>query len=115
MADETGAVGLSKLAFGAVPKITEEERAVQAGIEATIREVLRSRGYNPVVREPSPTVTVQSGVQTKQATELLVAPARGTGWVEPSPLALPPGTALIERMTGGKAAEGAGSGGADES
>jgi hypothetical protein len=47
MADETGAVGLSKLAFGAVPKITEEERAVQAGIEATIREVLVQQGVQP--------------------------------------------------------------------
>jgi hypothetical protein len=65
MTDETGAIVLAKLAFGAVPKQTEEERAIQRGIEATMREVLRTRGYNPVVREPAERVTVQSGVKVE--------------------------------------------------
>lgn len=30
------------------------------------------------------------------------APARGTGWAEPRPLAVPPGTALIDRLCGAK-------------
>jgi hypothetical protein len=90
----TEAIAFANLGRALARKPTEEEREIQRGIDATIRAVAADR-YNPVHQPASPTVTVQSGVQTKQANELLVRPK---GWVEPVPLAVPPGQDAIERL-----------------
>jgi hypothetical protein len=93
MSDETGAAALTKLSFALAPKMTAEERAIQAGIDATMAEVIKARGYNPNQLSPAVKVTPVGAVQ--------VTEPKGTGWVEPPPLTLPPGTDHIERLTGG--------------
>lgn len=90
-------VALARMGFALTAKPTAEELAIQQGIDRTMRDLIADR-YNPVLREASPTVTVQSGVRTTQATELLVTPQRGTGWAREIPLASPPGQDVIERL-----------------
>ena len=78
-------IAMANLGRALARKPTAEELEIARGIDATIRAVAADR-YNPVHRPASPTVTVQSGVQTKQANELLVRPK---GWVEPTPITSP--------------------------
>ena len=96
MSDETGAVALAKLAFGAAPKPTEEERAIQRGINKAMAEVLvKDARHNPNALSPIAKVVPQGAVSVKEPWE---PPAGRGGWVEPAPLALPAGQDLIERM-----------------
>jgi hypothetical protein len=94
MSDST-AVGIAAVARACAEQMgpSAEDRAIQAGIDATMRDVIKTRSYNPVLREPSPTVTVQSGVRVEPGAPL------ARGWAEPPPLALPAGQDAIERMT----------------
>ena len=69
---------------------TEEERRVQAGIDATMRAVAADR-YNPALREGAPRVTVVGAV-----------PVRGSGWAEPRPIESPlPKGSFVEGVVGG--------------
>ena len=86
-------IAMRNLSWGLAPKQTEEERRVQAGIDATIRAVAADR-YNPVWQPASPRVTVQSGVKVDPGLPL----DRGTGWREEAPLGIPPGQEAIERL-----------------
>jgi hypothetical protein len=95
MTEETGALALSKLSFALAPKQTAEEAAIQAGIDATMREVCATRSYNPNALSPPVKVTPAGAVRVTE-------PKGERGWVEPLPLTLPPGTDHIERLTGGK-------------
>jgi hypothetical protein len=98
MSDST-ALGIAAVARACAEHMrgTREERSIQAGIDATMREVIATRGYNPVMREPSPTVTVASGVKVEPGAPL----ARGTGWAQEVPLAPPvkPGS-MEDRVIG---------------
>jgi hypothetical protein len=67
---------------------------IQRGIDATMRAVVADR-YNPVLRKPSPTVTVVG------AAPVITAGERGTGWVEPRPIASPmPKGSFLEGVVG---------------
>ena len=78
-------IAMANLGRALARKPTAEELEIARGIDATIRAVAADR-YNPIHQPASPTVTVQSGVQTKQASELLIRPK---GWVEPQPIRSP--------------------------
>jgi hypothetical protein len=90
-------VALARMGFALAPQPTAEELAIQEGIDRTMRDVIGDR-YNPVLRAPSLKVAVQSGVQTTQATELLVTPPTRWGWAKEIPVTSPPGQDVIERM-----------------
>jgi hypothetical protein len=69
----------------------EENLRIQAGIDATMRDVIANRA-RPL--PSSPTVTVVGAPRVVTAGD----PPRGTGWVDPRPLAPPPGQEAIERL-----------------
>ena len=86
----TEAVALANLAAALAQGPTEEERWVQAGIDATMRAVAADR-YNPALREGAPRVTVVGAV-----------PVRGSGWAEPRPIESPmPKGSFVEGVVGG--------------
>ena len=83
----------------------EENLRIQAGIDATMRDVIANRARP----EPSsPTVTVVGAPRVITAGEP-EPPKRGTGWVEPRPLAPPPGQDAIERLVNAFLPHGPGS------
>ncbi len=61
----------------------EEARAIQRGIDATMRDVIRDRGYNPH--------HFGSMADTP-------GPQPGSGWQDEKPLESPPGQDIIERL-----------------
>jgi hypothetical protein len=66
------------------PSLAEqlEQRRIQQGIARTMRDVIgRDAKFNP-----------------NQTVPPEAAGPRGSGWVEPKPLALPPGQEVIERL-----------------
>jgi hypothetical protein len=65
-----------------VPIPAEEERRIQAGIDATMREVI-SRPYNPQALDPPEKVTPIDAVKVVEAGEK----ASEKGWYSPKPLA----------------------------
>jgi hypothetical protein len=90
-------IALTRMSFGlAQPTIGEaDDRArLQAGIDATMRQSIAERAYNPVQREAMPKVGVMGAPLVTAGAPLV----RGTGWSEPRPLALPPGQDVIERL-----------------
>lgn len=104
MSGATEAIGLANLTFGLAELSATEaaDRArAQREIDATMREVIATANYNPTSREPMPTVKVVGAVPVKDrfAPDIVpAAPVRGSGWVEPKPLAPPPGQDAIERL-----------------
>jgi hypothetical protein len=93
--NETGAAALAKLSFALVSKPTAEDIAIQEGIQRTMAEVVRTRGYNPNALSPPVKVTPVGAVRVAEPKE----PVRGTGWQDEIPLREPPGQDLIERLT----------------
>ena len=68
---------------------TAEELAIQAGISATMRDVItRDARHNPNALSPPVNVT-PVGAQRVEAVD---------GWAEEKPLRLPPGQDVIERL-----------------
>jgi hypothetical protein len=71
---------------------TAEELAIQAGISATMADVIRHDArHNP--NALSPPVTVRP-----IGAEPVVTAGSGNGWADEVPLRLPPGQDVIERM-----------------
>ena len=68
----------------------EENRRIQAGIDAVMRDIISDPRKNPTAMPPSETVTVVGAPKVVTASE--------RGWAEQAPLALPPGQDLIERL-----------------
>jgi hypothetical protein len=94
-------IAFRNMSWAVAPKQTAEDRAIQLGIDRTMREVTKvevGRGiYNPAFREASPTVTVASGVKTSPGLPL----SRGTGWQSERELESPlPNGSLAERVVG---------------
>jgi hypothetical protein len=94
MTEDTAAMALAKLSFALAPKQTAEEAAIQRGIDNTMAEVIKARGYNPNSLSPPVKVTPAGAVRVAE-------PKGERGWVEPSPLKVPEGTSHVERLTGG--------------
>ncbi len=96
---------------------TEEDRRIQAGIDATMRGVIAeqvdpdpTRVKNPTTqRIPEHLLTNQpkppQGTGLDQAL-LVIPPKRGTGWVDAAPLSSPPGQETIERIANALAPHG---------
>jgi hypothetical protein len=90
------AIAIANLARGlAQPSAGEIEDAarLQAGIDAAMRGVIASP-YNPNRLEQAAKVGVAGAVPAALGAPL----ARGTGWAEARPLALPAGQDAIERL-----------------
>jgi hypothetical protein len=83
MSDST-AIGIAGVARAMAEQMreTDEDRAIQAGIARTMRDVIRDRC--PTAQQPMPTVSVANAPRVVDAD----AP-RGTGWRDPAPLASP--------------------------
>jgi hypothetical protein len=68
----------------------EENRRIQAGIDAVMRDIIADPRKNPTAMPPSETVTVVGAPKVVTAGE--------QGWQAPEPLASPPGQAVIAAM-----------------
>jgi hypothetical protein len=89
MGDKTGAIGLSRLdADLARQRATPEEIAIQRGIDATMRDVIRKDArWNPVTRDGD-----------SRRSDPPSAAVRETGWRDQIPLAPSPGQDIIKRL-----------------
>jgi hypothetical protein len=94
MGGETEALALSRLSF-ALAKPSEGEAEynarIQAGIDATMREVIKTASYNPNALSPPVKTTPLGAVPA-------VEPRSRNGWADEVPLRSPPGQGVIERM-----------------
>ncbi len=72
----TEAIALANLIAALARQPTEEERRVQAGIDATMRQVIRHDLKNPVTGHGS----------AAKVTVVGATPVRGSGWAEPRPI-----------------------------
>jgi hypothetical protein len=63
------------------PKSDAEERAIQRGIDDTMRSVIRDRGYNP-----------------NSFSQADIPGPRGTGWAKENPITPPMGQDLIKNL-----------------
>lgn len=68
----------------------EENRRIQAGIDAVMRDIIADPRKNPTAMPPSETVTVVGAPKVVTAGE--------RGWQEEQPLTSPPGQDVIERL-----------------
>ena len=93
--------GMVAVGRAAARPLTEAE--IQRGIDATMREVVgRDARHNPNRLNPPATVKVANAPEVVTAGE-------GRGWVEPKPLAAPPGQDAIERLVNAALPHGAAS------
>ena len=92
MCDDSMTLGIMAVARALAQQMqpTEEERRIQAGIDATMREVIADR-YNPNALAAPAKVTVAGAVPVVDGPPL-------SGRSEPRPLAPPPGQEAIERL-----------------
>jgi hypothetical protein len=99
----TNDVALNRLAAVSRQRPTAEDLATQRAINKTMEAVVANR-YDPTAR-PIPEHQMKE-MTTKPlpylGNELLIAPPKRTGWVEPTPLASPvPKGSFIEGVIGG--------------
>ena len=94
MSDDSTAFGIMAVARAMSQQMqpTEEERRIQAGIDATMRDVItHDARHNP--NALSPPVTVRP-----IGAEPVVTAGSKNGWADEVPLRLTPGQDVIERL-----------------
>jgi hypothetical protein len=72
----------------------EENRRIQAGIDAVMRDIIADPRKDPTAMPPSERVTVVGAPQVTTAFE----PEIGRGWQRERPITCPPGQDAIERL-----------------
>ena len=92
MSDSTGAVGAMRVAQALTEQARQDanpaDRAIQAGIDATMRAVIADH-----IRGAGPSASPRSAI---------AEPVRGTGWQKETPLVSPvPKGSFIEGVIGG--------------
>ena len=87
--DSTAAMNVAR-ALSQQMQPTEEERRIQEGIDATMREVVRHDARHNPNALSAPVNVTPIGAQRVDAAD--------NGWAEEKPLRLPPGQDVIERL-----------------
>ncbi len=114
----TSDVGLAAIARALAQSMrpTEEDRRIQAGIDAAMRGVIAEQTSTDPTRIKNPTAQrIPEHLLTNQPKPpqldlsqalLVIPPKRGSGWAEAAPLSSPPGQETIERIANALAPHG---------